>query len=129
MINCCQYYLKNGLVSHDFTNLDVRKFIKQTSYEFFEWSKDEHLTLYTRLFKDELHRIFTEEYTDYNRLSKKKFTTWLTIYAEYYKYKVFEGKTNNQRWIEFERIDQEKNHDEQPPDVWDDMRPIDKIPF
>jgi len=129
MINCCQYYLKNGLVSHDFTNLDVRKFIKDTSFEFYEWSKEDHLPLKTRLYKDDQHRIFTDEYTDYHKLSKKKFTNWLLVYADFYKYKVMEGKTNNQRWIEFERMDQEKNTDLPPDDVWDDLRPIDKTPF
>ena len=126
MINCCQYYLKNGLVSHDFTNLDVRKFIKETSFEFYEWSKDDHLPLNTRLYKDELHRLFTEEYTDYTKLSKKKFTQWLHVFAEYHKHKIFEGKTNNIRWIVFESDNVQPPQDE---DVWDNVKPVDKAPF
>jgi len=30
MLNCCQYYLNNGLVTTDFNNLHTRKFIKET---------------------------------------------------------------------------------------------------
>lgn len=51
MVNCEQYYLQNGLVSHEFHNLDARKFIKETSFEFYEWANDGNLRLNERLEK------------------------------------------------------------------------------
>lgn len=117
MINCCQYYLENGLVKHNFNNLDIRKFIKETSYEFYEWCNDGNLPFNVRLYKDDLHDLFVKDYTDFHKLSKKRFTSWLSTYSIFYKHKVIEGKTNNRRWIEFE------NRTEEPKipsdDIWD----------
>ncbi len=118
MIQCCQFYLKHGLVSHEFTNLDVRKFIKETCFEFYDWSSDQNLPLNIRLYKDELHDIFINEYTDYSKLSKKRFTQWLSIFGQFHSHKIIEGKTNNRRWIIFE------NENTPPPptvDVWDEL--------
>jgi hypothetical protein len=125
MINCCQYYLKNGLVSHDFNNLESRKFIKETSYEFYEWSNDDNLPINTRLYKDELFNNFINEYTDWQKMSKRRFTSWLTIYGANYGLKVFEGKTNNLRWIEFEKEGIPKT----PQDVWDNIEVKTETPF
>jgi hypothetical protein len=118
MIQCCQYYLKYGLVSHEFTNLDVRKFIKETCFEFYDWSNDGNLPLNVRLYKDELHEAFTNEYTDYAKLSKKKFSQWLSIFGHYHGYKIDENKTNNRRWIEFGRTDKTPSD---PDDIWDEL--------
>ena len=118
MIQCCQFYLKHGLVSHEFTNLDVRKFIKETCFEFYDWSSDQNLPLNIRLYKDELHDIFINEYTDYSKLSKKRFTQWLSIFGQFHSHKIIEGKTNNRRWIIFEN---ENTPPPPPDDVWDEL--------
>jgi hypothetical protein len=118
MIQCCQYYLKNGLVSHEFTNLDVRKFIKETCFEFYDWSNDGNLPINVRLYKDELHEAFTNEYTDYAKLSKKKFSQWLSIFGHYHGHQITENKTNNRRWIEYGRTDKTPSD---PDDIWDEL--------
>jgi hypothetical protein len=125
MIRCCQFYLKNGLVSHDFNNLESRKFIKETSYEFYEWSNDDNLPINTRLYKDELFNNFINEYTDWQKMSKRRFTSWLTIYGANYGFKIYEGKTNNLRWIEFEKDGTPKP----PEDVWDNIEVKTETPF
>jgi hypothetical protein len=108
MISCCQFYLQHGLIKHDFNNLEVRKYIKETSYEFYEWSEDDNIPVNTRLYKDELYTKLVEEYSDLAKwLTKKKFTSWLKSYGMYKEYRIIEGKTNNLRWIEFEDLDQE----------------------
>jgi hypothetical protein len=44
-----------------------------------------------------------KDYSDFSKwLRKNTLTKWLKTYAEYHKYKVLEGKTNNVYWIEFE---------------------------
>lgn len=125
MINCCQFYLQNGLVAHDFNNLESRKYIKETSYEFYEWSQDDNLPVNTRLYKDELFNNFTSEYTDWNKMAKRRFTSWLVIYGANYGYKVHEGKTNNLRWIEFEQ----EGAPIPPSDIWDRIETINNTPF
>jgi hypothetical protein len=119
MISCCQFYLKHGLVKHDFNNLEVRKFIKETSYEFYEWSEDGNIPKDIRLYKDELYDNLISDYSDLSKwLTKKRFTQWLNAYGIYKGMKILEGKTVNRRWIEYGEAVQ---------DVWDDMSPKEEI--
>ena len=102
MINCVQYYLKNGLISHDFKNLEVRKFIKNTSFEFFEWCKEKDaIPLNNRNSKNEIFESFINEYNDYKKwLTNKRFKKWLESYADYYGYTYSDGSSNGVRWFE-----------------------------
>jgi len=117
MINCEQYYLKNGLVKHNFNNLEVRKFIKETSFEFYEWSSDrENLPHNFRIDKTEFFTKFCNEYQDFKKfLSQRKFTQWLDSYGKYYNLKTTAGRTNSTRWIEFEDPTQPKDNDNEIP--------------
>lgn len=103
MIQCVQYYLENGLVSHNFNNLEIRKFIKETSFEFYEWSQDrENLPYNVRLDKNEYYLRFMGEYQDFKKwLSQKRFTQWLDAYAKFYDVKATHGRTHSMRYVEF----------------------------
>lgn len=125
MINCLQYYLENGLVAHNFKNLDVRKFIKSTNMEFYEWTKDgEHLTTNTRLYKSYLYNEFLQDYPDYAngrfKLSQKRFQMYLKEYADFYRYEFNEGKDASGRWCKFI-----SHGTETKPDV----EPVNNLPF
>jgi hypothetical protein len=108
MINCVQYYLENGLTKHDFKNLEVRKFIKNTSFEFYEWSKpnnegkNENIEFNTRCIKQTYYDSFINEYPDFKtyKLSQKRFTQWLDHYCKFYGYTYLTGNSNGQRWFE-----------------------------
>jgi hypothetical protein len=108
MIQCVQYYLTNGLTKHDFKNLEVRKFIKNTSHEFYEWSKpdadgkNDNIDFNTRCTKQTYYDAFINEYPDYRtyKLSQKRFTQWLEQYCKFYKYEYLSGNSNGQRWFE-----------------------------
>lgn len=102
MIGCVQYYLNNGLVAHESVNLELRKFIKETSSEFVEWATLENLPLRQRLDKTAMFTAFISEYKDYERtLSQKRFTQWMDIYGKKNGYKVTQGKSHV-RWIHFD---------------------------
>lgn len=102
MVNCEQYYLTNGLVKHDFNNLESRKFIKETSFEFYEWTSEGNLRLNERLDKSIYFQTFTEEYTDLKKwLTQRKFTKWLELYGKFKGFEVTEGKSGSLRWILF----------------------------
>jgi hypothetical protein len=119
MINCSQYYLKNGLVKHDFHNLGVRKFIKETSYEFYEWSKDDNLPKHDRIDKREYFERFINEYQDFKKwLTQKRFTQWLESYGKFNGFTIEQGKTNGARWIQFDRKEPIKN-------IFDEKYPLD----
>lgn len=118
MINCLQYYLKNGLVSHDFKNLEVRKFIKNTNMEFYEWSKEDgNIMTNVRLYKPDLYSAFLQDYPDYAngkyKLSQKRFKQYLEEYSRFIDHKYIEGKDHNGRWCEIykdEASDVEENN-------------------
>lgn len=114
MISCVQLYLQKGLVRHQFNNLEVRKFIKETSFEFNEWVNDNNIELDIVLYKNELFNNFIEEYQDFKKfLTQKKFTSWLDNYAKFNKLEKLAGKTNNQRWIKFSKT-KIKNNEQEP---------------
>ena len=108
MINCVQYYLQNGLTKHDFKNLEVRKFIKNTSFEFYEWSKpdaegrNENIDFNIRCQKGTYYESFINEYPDFKtyKLSQKRFKQWLEHYCKFYGHTYDEGNSNGQRWFE-----------------------------
>jgi len=108
MINCVQFYLQNGLTKHDFKNLEVRKFIKNTSFEFYEWSKpnnegkNENIEFNTRCIKQTYYDSFINEYPDFKtyKLSQKRFTQWLDHYCKFYGHTYLTGNSNGQRWFE-----------------------------
>lgn len=115
MLNCVQYYLENGLKKHDFNNLEIRKFIKNTSFEFYEWTKDhDNIPLNIRNNKRQWFNNFIEEYQDFKKfLSQKRFKQWLETYAKFYDYKYLEGNTAGERWFEIEAdIKNKKEEDE-----------------
>ena len=117
MINCVQYYLENGLLKHDFNNLEVRKFIKETSYEFYEWSKDrDNLPYNIRINKTEYYNRFINEYQDFRKwLSQKKFTQWLEAYGKYYEINFEQGRTHEMRYIEYITKDKQPEQDSEFP--------------
>jgi hypothetical protein len=103
MIQCTQFYLQNGLVKNEFKNLEIRKFIKETSFEFYEWANKETLPIGVRLPKDEIYNLIVKDHPDLGKwLKRKTLTKWLKIYGEFHKLKIIEGKSNNNYWIEFE---------------------------
>jgi hypothetical protein len=121
MIQCVQYYLLNGLTKHDFKNLEVRKFIKNTSFEFFEWTKpdafgkNDNIEFNTRCTKQTYYDSFINEYPDFRtyKLSQKRFTQWIEHYCKFYNYVYLTGNSNGQRWFEIvnKNVETEENND------------------
>jgi hypothetical protein len=91
MIANLQSYLNKGLVRSEFKNLKTRKFIAETSSDFWEWatSKD---NVYTRpqmkLLGQDLFNSFVQDYPDYSnygryKVSQNRFYKWIDSYGEY----------------------------------------------
>jgi hypothetical protein len=117
MINCLQFYLKNGLVKHSFHNLKTRKFINDTSFDFYEWVMDGNVEVGTRIYKTIKFNEFIEEYSDYKKfnLSQKRFSKWFESLATYLNKPIESGKSIDGRWIV---IGQEKETD----DFWEKIK-------
>jgi len=99
MLECLQFYLRNGLVEYDFVNIEAKKLIDETCAEFAEFSDD--LTLDTNYDKKELYKKFKEEYEDYDKLTQGKFTRWLKTWARIEGNTVEEAKSGAVRTISF----------------------------
>lgn len=99
MIHCIQIYLNNGLVESEFNNLETRKFIAKTAFEFYEWAGD-NLPCNIRIDKKGKFKEFTDEYKDFERwLTRKRFTQWMEKYAEWKGYEHLSGRSQDGRWI------------------------------
>jgi len=89
MVNCAVLYLKHGLTSCKWDNLDARKFIGSTSHEFWEWVQDgDKLPLGVRIYRSEKMEEFCREYPDYAprgkyQLSGKRWAHWLDAYGRF----------------------------------------------
>ena len=104
MVNCLQYYLKNGLVNNEFGNLLTRKFIVETAHEFFEWTKEGNIKLNERLYKGTIFEDFVNEYPDFKKfLSQKKFKKWLELYAIFVDAKYTEGRGVDGRYFQLSK--------------------------
>lgn len=101
MIYCLQAYFKNGLIKQNSKNLKLRKFIAETSMEFFEWAEDlENLPRNVRLNKTEYYNKFIEDYQDFKRyLQVKTFIKWVDKYCKFKNIEYNEGNSNGNRWF------------------------------
>lgn len=85
MINLCQLYLTEGIIKSDSQTMLDKKLISNTSPEFVEWA--ERLKFNIEIERKELLQEFTSLYTNYNKLSVKKFMGWISSYCDYKNYK------------------------------------------
>jgi hypothetical protein len=101
MINCLQFYLENGLVKSKTNNLELRKFINETSQEFFEFAlTDVTIKNDIRIVKNELLNKYYEEYPDSKKfVTSRTFMKWVRKYSDYLKLNYAEGNSNGQRWF------------------------------
>jgi hypothetical protein len=101
MINCLQYYLENGLVKSKTNNLELRKYINETSQEFYEFSiTDNAIKHDIRIGKNEALNEYHNEYPDSKKfVTSRTFIKWIKKYSEYRKLNYTEGNTNGQRWF------------------------------
>jgi hypothetical protein len=102
MISCLQLYLENGLMAAKFNNLETRKFIAGSTFDFHEWMTDKEMNNFEfnyRQNKKEKYEQFLDDYPDYKKdLSAKKFNQWVESYARHLKLEYYKGSSNGQRW-------------------------------
>ncbi|MBK7105528.1 MAG: PriCT-2 domain-containing protein [Ignavibacteriae bacterium] len=100
MISCLQLYLRNGLISYEFVNIEKKKMIDETSQEFVEFAND-GIEIGKEYEKKELWENFKKEYEDFEKLTQSKFTRWLKVWGKVKNYEVVEGKSGSKRTINF----------------------------
>jgi len=101
MVRCLQLYLSEGLMPQNAKNIRMRKFIAETSMEFYEWVKDpENCPTDTRHEKQQYFEKFINEYKDYQKwFTRKRFNIWIQKYCSFVGADFMEGNTNGSRWF------------------------------
>lgn len=101
MVENIQFYLANNLLKGCYKNLSTRKFIKDTSHEFYEWVNEGNLPHNVRFNRLEKYEELLSEYTDLKKwLTKRRFLGWIEAYATLIDAKAEDGGkgTNAERW-------------------------------
>lgn len=102
IVYCLQLFLKTGLVKQNAKNIRMRKFIAETTMEFYEWINDsENCPRNTRNDKKLFFDKFVEEYPDFKKwLTRKKFNIWIQKFCSFMKYEYKSGNSNGLQWFE-----------------------------
>jgi hypothetical protein len=110
MIQCVQYYLKNGLQLQKHKNLELRKYISETCQDFHDWTNEGgNLALDTRHFNNDIFNKFLTEYPDYrNNLKIKTFKRWVKLYASKHGYKYYDSASMGMRYFYLSEKGKEK---------------------
>ncbi len=101
MVECLQKYLKDGLVKQNAKNIKLRKFIAETSMEFYEWIQDnDNFPINKRNDKKTYFENFIHEYQDYKLwLKRKRFDIWVQKYATFIGSEYQTDVSNGLRWF------------------------------
>lgn len=101
---CIQVYLKYGLITVNSINLKLKKLLSSTNEDFVDFCED-NIEINKKLDKNSLHTKFLINYHSFKDMSKRTFTEWLRCYGNYIEAKVTETHSDNNRYIEFTKID------------------------
>lgn len=99
MIDCLQTYLKIGLVAGKFNNIGLRKFITETSHEFYEWTQEGNIPTDIKINRIEKYELMIKDYPDLKKwLTQKRFKMWIDSYGKYLGVEAKSGTTAGLRW-------------------------------
>lgn len=101
MVYCLQAYLNLGLVKQNAKNIKLRKFIAETSMDFYEWIIDEgNFPFELRNDKSVYFTNFITENKDFSTwLKRNKFNQWVHKYANFINAKFEQGNSNGVKWF------------------------------
>ncbi len=101
MIECCQFFLNNGLVKQEMINLPEKRLMAETNTDFIKFMED---FSFETIAKSDLYRNFTDlfdEYVNHKYFTKQLFSKWVNIYAESKGYRVEDYIYNSVRHYKF----------------------------
>jgi len=115
MVNCLHEFFVHGVIEPEEINLSARKLIKETNKEFVEFMescfddddgvKEPVLKIGQEFDKKSLYNQFISEYEDYGqtarKLTQRKFTDYLKLYALHNKIKFQEHKSGDRRTMTY----------------------------
>lgn len=104
IVDCCQFYLRKGLVKQELIHLEEKRVITQTSPEFLEFMETFDFQMVR---KAEIYDNFLKEYPEYHKhkwFTKQKLTNWIGAFAKYKGYSVSDYIYMSERYYKFETL-------------------------
>lgn len=101
MFECCQFYLKNGLIKQKFINLQGKRLAAETSVDFLKFMED---FTFETVGKASLFDRFIYEFDEYKSFkwfTKQTFTKWVSSFADSHGYSVDDYMYNSVRHYKF----------------------------
>lgn len=83
MINCCRLFLKFGLMKPESINANTKRFIQSTSKDFYDFILDDSLPHDCKVYTSDIVNEFKTEFSDWSKISNKKFTTWVKSWCQF----------------------------------------------
>jgi len=100
MVGCIQLFLKRGLITYQYANLDRKKLLDETAPEFVEFIETEQNFVFGNSYdKKELFDSFVNSYSDFSKLTQRKFTLWMKAYAKLSGMEMVETRSGKERTI------------------------------
>lgn len=100
MLECCQFYLNNGLVKQELINLPEKRLIAETSHEFIEFMEDYKPDEGGMINRVEFFNKFRSE-NPTSKIASKTFYKFVAHYVNFHKIPFKDGKTNGIRMFYF----------------------------
>lgn len=100
MIDCCMFYLKNGLIKQELINLPEKRLIAETSHEFIEFMEDYIPESGGMINRVEFFNKFRSE-NPTSKIASKTFYKYVAHYVNFYKIPFKDGKSNGVRMFYF----------------------------
>lgn len=93
MIECCQFYLKNGLIEQTLVNLPEKRLMAELSSEFSEFIEDNLLAPGETIQRVAYYQKFKSQYQS-SRIASRTFYAMLHSYCDFHKIVCYEQKSN-----------------------------------
>ena len=94
-----QQFLNNGLINTISINADIKRFIQQTSKDFYDWTNEGNLVTDVRYYINEISQSFKNEYKQYDKLNSRTFVKWVTKYCEVNNLNIEKNRDTNRYFI------------------------------
>lgn len=100
IVECCQFYLINGLIHQELINLPEKRLMAETSSEFIEFMEDYLPEKDTNINRVDFYKKFQSE-NPTSKIASKTFYKFVRFYADFHKLPFKDGKTNGTRYFFF----------------------------
>lgn len=99
MVDCSEFYFKNGLQTYEFKGLIKNQILQGTNEDFADWIEENPLNFGERYNLKELFEKFKPYFGEDSDLKQRTFTNWLKAYSGFNNLKMEKVKSNGESFI------------------------------